>query len=233
MFGKGCALREKISGRNREGNGKMKYQLIIFDFDGTLADTFPWFAGIINEIAEVQGFKKINDAEAAMLRGYTVRAILQYLEVPLWKLPTLARHVQKMMSVDIDKIKLFAGAEFMLRTLADHGLTLALVSSNSQGNVQRILGEHNRGLFASYECGVSMLGKHAKLRKIIRKNGAEPERTLAVGDEIRDIEAAKRVGAVSGSVSWGYNSFEALVANGPDECFCSMKEITEHILGSG
>jgi len=208
----------------------MKYQLIIFDFDGTLADTFPWFAGIINEVAEAQGFKKINDREAAMLRGCSVRAILQYLGVPLWKLPVLARHVQKMMSADIDKINLFAGAESMLRTLTEQGLTLGLVSSNSLSNVQRILGEQNQKLFPYYECGVSMLGKQVKLRKIMRKGGVEPRRTLAIGDEIRDIEAARRVGAVSGVVSWGYNSFEALLSYQPDERFCSMEEITEHIL---
>jgi len=212
---------------------KRKYQLIIFDFDGTLADTFPWFAGIINEVAAAQGFKKINDREAVMLRGCSVRAVLQYLGVPLWKLPVLARHVQKMMSADIDKIKLFAGAESMLRTLTEQGLTLGLVSSNSLTNVQRILGEHNQGLFPYYECGVSVLGKQIKLRKIMRKGGAEPERTLAIGDEIRDIEAARRVGAVSGVVSWGYNNFEALLRYQPDERFCSMEEITEHILEAG
>lgn len=70
--------------------------------------------------------KKINDGEAAMLRSCTVRAILQYLGVPLWKLPVPARYVQKMMSADIDKIKLFAGAESMLRTLTEQGVTLGL-----------------------------------------------------------------------------------------------------------
>jgi phosphoglycolate phosphatase len=79
-----------------------------------------------------------------------------------------------LMTHDIQKIALFQGIEGLLRRLASVGVTLAVVSSNSYENIRHVLGEEMGALIAYYECGVSIFGKEAKLRKILKRSGAAP-----------------------------------------------------------
>ena len=69
----------------------MSYRLAIFDFDGTLADTFPWFMRVVNTVADRFRFKRIEEHEVEHLRGCSAREIVKHLEVPPWKLPFIAR----------------------------------------------------------------------------------------------------------------------------------------------
>ncbi len=62
----------------------MRYDLVIFDFDGTLADSAEWTLGILNQVAERYGFRQVSEAETAMLRGWDNRAVIRYLGVPAW-----------------------------------------------------------------------------------------------------------------------------------------------------
>ncbi|MGZ5882650.1 MAG: HAD hydrolase-like protein, partial [Xanthobacteraceae bacterium] len=59
----------------------MKYKLVIFDFDGTLADSASWFLGILNDLARRHGFRSVTEAEIEMLRGRGNREIIRYLNV--------------------------------------------------------------------------------------------------------------------------------------------------------
>ncbi len=70
------------------------YQLVIFDFDGTLADSFPWFVQVFATLAKRYRFRRITEQEGAMLRGYSARQIIRYLDIPAWKLPLIARHAR-------------------------------------------------------------------------------------------------------------------------------------------
>ena len=72
----------------------MNYALAIFDLDGTLVDSFPWVLGVVNDVASDYGFRRIDDAEIESLRHAAPREILSRLEVPLWKLPAIARHMR-------------------------------------------------------------------------------------------------------------------------------------------
>src|SRR3569833_1240962 len=110
----------------------MPYALAIFDLDGTLADSFPWFLRVINAIA---------DRDVVDLRHASTRESLARLEVPLWKLPAIARHARRLKSEAASEIALFAGVETMLRTLAESGVQLALVTSDSEANAREKLGE--------------------------------------------------------------------------------------------
>ena len=119
----------------------MPYSLVIFDLDGTLADSLPWFRRNVNDVADRFGFSRIGDEDVESLRQAGSREILKRLNVPLWKLPAIARHMQRMKAEHIADIPLFPGTEAMLRSLRDGGLTLALVSSDNEVNARRQLGE--------------------------------------------------------------------------------------------
>jgi len=110
----------------------LKYKLIILDFDGTLADTFPWFVKNIGAVADKYGFKHIKDEEVEELRNFDAKHMLKHVGFPMLKLPLIATHMRGLMKKEIHTIKLFDGVPEMLHKLHDAGLTLAVVSTNSQ-----------------------------------------------------------------------------------------------------
>ena len=103
----------------------------------------------------------------------------------------------------------------MLRTLRNSGLMLALVSSDNEANARRQLGEAAR-LFSHFDCGASLFGKAAKFRRVVRRAGVAAAQAISIGDEVRDIEAARAAGIACGAVMWGYAAPDALRALGPD-----------------
>jgi phosphoglycolate phosphatase len=202
----------------------MPYALAIFDLDGTLADSFPWFLRTINDVADRFEFRRVADADIEGLRHASTREILGHLEVPLWKLPAIARHARRLKAEAASEIPLFAGVEAMLRTLADNGVQLALVTSDSEANAREKLGDA-AALFSHFDCAASLFGKPAKFRRVVKHAGVELDQAIAIGDEVRDIEAARAVGMACGAVCWGYAAPAALRALGPDHVFERMDEI--------
>jgi phosphoglycolate phosphatase len=204
----------------------MPYSLAIFDLDGTLADSFPWFLRTINDVADRFGFRRVKDEDIEKLRHASSREILSHLEVPLWKLPAIARHARRLKAEAASEISLFAGVEAMLQTLADNGVQLALVTSDSEANAREKLGDAAT-LFSHFDCAASLFGKPAKFRRVIRRAGVGPAQVIAIGDEVRDIEAARAVGIACGAVCWGYAAPAALRTLGPDHVFEQMDEIAD------
>jgi phosphoglycolate phosphatase len=198
------------------------YKLVIFDFDGTLADSAGWLTAELRPLARRFGFRQVSDEEIAMLRGRCNREILRYLEVPAWKLPAIAAHIRRRFAQDAEAIRLFPGAKALLRRLAGDGVILGVVSSNAEANVKRVLGPEAAALIGHYECGTSIFGKAARFRRLVKRARVAPAQALCVGDEARDIEAAKAAGLASAAVAWGYAARELLAAREPTWMFDSL-----------
>lgn len=212
------------------GSGpSLPYKLAIFDFDGTLADSLPWFQEVINTVAVRFDFKTVDDAEIEILRRCDAREIMRRLGVPMWKLPMIGRHMKALMARDIGRIALFPGVDAMLRDLAGRGVGLALVTSNSEENVRRVLGPENAALIGCFECGAAIFGKRAKFRRVLKRCGVAPAEAICIGDEIRDLEAARGAGIAFGGVSWGYATTEALAARSPTLLFGRVDEVVRRI----
>ncbi|MFN8489525.1 MAG: HAD hydrolase-like protein [Caldilineaceae bacterium] len=207
----------------------MKYKLIIFDFDGTLADSFPQFLGIANTVAEKYKFKQIQESELETLRGYSSRAMLKHLHIPLWKLPWIIRDARKLMTATIAQTQTFAGVDQSLRTLAARGIQLALVTSNSEANVRCVLGPANAALIKHYECGVALFGKASRFHKTLKQLHVLPSEAIAIGDELRDAEAAQKAKIAFGAVAWGYTNLTTLQTRAPAEVFMTVDEIIAKI----
>jgi phosphoglycolate phosphatase len=205
------------------------YQLVIFDSDGTLADTLPWMRSVFNELAEEHGFRKVEAHEYESFRDLHGSALLKALELPLWKLPRVVSGMRKKMGCHIESLSLFPGVDAMLQRLSARGLKLAIVSSNSRANVERILGPRRAVLVNHYACGVSMFGKAARLRTVLRTGGIAPHQVIYIGDEIRDAHAARAAGIAFGAVAWGQHSVAALQAQNPKEFFHAVHEIADRL----
>jgi phosphoglycolate phosphatase len=207
----------------------LAYRLAIFDMDGTLADSFPWFASVFNQVADRYRFKRIDPAEREALRALGSREILTYLGVPAWKLPLIARHFRALKAADLSGVSLFDGVDRLLRRLSAEGVATAIVSSDAEANVRRVLGPDNAALIRWYACSASVFGKPAKIRRVLRRSGVAPADAILIGDEVRDAEAAARTGIAFGAVSWGYAKPEALAAHAPVRLFAAVDEIADFL----
>lgn len=203
----------------------MTYRLVIFDVDGTLADSFPWFLRVLNGVADKFGFRRTAPDEVEAMRNAGAAEILERLAVPRWKLPLIVRHMRALKTRDLDEIPLFPGVDAVLAALFAREVVLAVVSSDDEDNVRRALGPSNAALIAHFACGASLFGKPRKFRTVLRRVGVPPAEAIAIGDEVRDIEAARTVGIACGAVAWGYADASALRAKNPDLVFTRMEEI--------
>jgi phosphoglycolate phosphatase len=206
----------------------MRYRLVIFDLDGTLSDSFPWFLTVVNSFADKHGFRRIGTDEIETLRGKSSREIIASLQVPYWKLPAIGADMRRLKAQNMSRIPLFAGVPEMLRELSQKGVTLALVSSDNEANARAALGT-NAAMIRHYDCGASLFGKASKYKRVMKVAGIPARETLSIGDELRDAEAAQKAGIDFAAVSWGYARVEALRATGPATVFDRVAAITEFV----
>lgn len=200
----------------------MTVRLIIFDFDGVLADSGPWMESVFNDIARKFGFREVDADDIVRLRNMGAREGMRMLGVRMWHLPKIAKHLRAI-NAEAD-IELVEGVPEMLRTLKERGVQLAIVSSNAEANVRKTLGPHAQYI-STFSCGASMFGKARKLKAVARASKKPFSQVLCIGDETRDIEAARRVGLRSAASTWGYASEAAMQAAGPDYILKSVDDI--------
>jgi phosphoglycolate phosphatase len=212
-------------------NGVSRYELVIFDFDGTLADSAAWMMRAVNPMARRYGFKTVTDEEIEMLRGRSTREVIRYLGVSPWKLPLIARAGKKLMAADAHTIPLFPETAKMLRALHGAGVKIAVVSSNSEQVIRRVLGPELSELISLYACGASLFGKARKFKQVTAR-GVSRDKVICIGDETRDIEAARAVGLDCGAVGWGYAKPSILAEHRPTVSFNSMSEIISFMAAS-
>lgn len=205
------------------------YRHAIFDFDGTLADTFTAFTRIVNHLADELGFEPIRKDEVEDLRRKDARAIMKRLGIPAWKLPFLANRMRTLLASEASGISLFSGAGDCLQTLKDRGVKLSIVSSNAELTIRRVLGPDLAGLVDAYACNASLWGKPGKLRKVLRASGIEGAHAIYIGDEIRDARAARSVDIAFGAVSWGYAPLDAHLPHEPNEVFADFYDLASKV----
>lgn len=205
----------------------------MFDFDGTLADSFPFFQSVYNGLADQHGLRRIEGGQVAQLRAMGTREIMRHIGMPAWKMPVVAKSFIGMMTENAAGIALFDGVADALRALSGAGVMLAIVSSNSEHNVRRVLGPELSSLFIRFECGMSVFGKASRIRKVLKSSQVGAADALYVGDQGTDAQASAKAGVAFGAVAWGYAPAEALRAHGPAEEFASVETMLAVLLISG
>ncbi|MBA4339414.1 MAG: HAD family hydrolase [Hyphomonas sp.] len=199
------------------------FDLLVFDFDGTLANSASWFRSILPDLARRFGFRCPDEEELEVLRHKPPREVMRILKIPGWKLVFIAVHVRKR-AAKAEAFPLFDGVPEVLRAIAAKGIKIAVVSSNAEGNVRRALGPELSALVTSWSCGAGLFGKAKHFRDVLRETKVAPARALSVGDEIRDIDAARDVGLKTAGVAWGFGMKSALEAANPDLLFVTVDE---------
>lgn len=208
-----------------------RYRVVIFDFDGTLADSGDWFLGLAGHLAERYKFRKVSPDEVEQLRGQSSRSVIKYLGIPRWKIPAIARYLHQLLAQQTDRIALFDGVPEMIHRLHEAGVRLALVTSNAEANARAILGPEIAARFDQFECGASLFGKARLYRRVLKRARVKGAEAICIGDETRDMVSARKAGVPGGAVLWGYANHEALAATEPAQFFTTPAEVLAHVLG--
>jgi phosphoglycolate phosphatase len=200
-------------------------KLLIFDFDGTIADTLHVAIKILNKLAEEFGFRALHPKDLEKARDMRTRQLMRFLHIPKRKMSRLARRGSEELHACIHSIQPLPGMPQALRELQALGYSLGIITSNAEVNVHIFLRSHELELFDFVRCSSKLLGKARMIRSVMRRQHVRAADILFVGDETRDIEAAKKVGIRMAAVTWGYNSRRSLEAMKPDFVFESPSEL--------
>ncbi len=194
----------------------MKFKYIFFDFDGTIADTEKVNFKILEQLSDKYKFRRLAISELHYAKKMNALQLMNHLNVKKYKLPFILKKGKKLLKQNIVNIELCMNnfAE-VLPSLKSAGVKLAIITSNSKKNVNLFLQNHNLDCF-DFIVSSSLFGKEHKIKKIIKKGRINPSEVIYVGDEIRDISAAKLANIKIAIVSWGYNSLDSLLSHEPD-----------------
>ena len=186
---------------------------IIFDFDGTIADSFDYVADFL---AGEAGIKQLSDEQRAELRNKSMSAMTRHLNYPRWKLPGLYFKGRRAMSKKINNLEPFEGISETIRKLHAEGHELFIVTSNSLHNVHSFLHHHDlHTYFLKVVASVSVFGKAGALRKLLNEQKLSINDSLYIGDELRDIQAANSIKLRVVAASWGFSNAIDLEAAKP------------------
>ncbi|CDZ75831.1 Pyrophosphatase PpaX [Legionella massiliensis] len=189
---------------------------LLFDFDGTLVKSYQHVIEKINILAERFHCRKINEQEIESLRDLSSRELIKFLNIPFYKIPLLIRNIRHLLHDEMGNMQPVTNISQVLETFYNAGCTLGILTSNSIENVVLWLEMHNiRHFFDFIHNESNYFSKRFLLKKTLKKYGIDKEKTLYIGDETRDIEAAKKNRIRSVAVTWGYNSERILLAYQP------------------
>lgn len=207
----------------------MKYKYILFDFDGTIADTEDVNFDIFQQLASKYKLRQVEKEELPFLKKMSASQIMKDLNVKAYRLPLMLRQGKKILKENIVNIKFCQeNTVEVLKELRSQGLKIGIITTNSKTNVSKFL-DYNDAKIFDFIYSASMFGKERKFKKIMKKNNLTPRDILYVGDEIRDIDSAHKCNIDVASVSWGYNDRESLLENNPNYIVDEINELLEII----
>ena len=206
----------------------IRKKLVLFDFDGTIADTMLPGLRISNKLADKYHYQKVQLNELAEFRGKSSKEVLKRINLPWYKLPFVTRSFRKAMQNEIGTIPPFKGIYDAIKGLHEKGYQLGIITSNAEGNINEFL--HNNKLdiyFSVKRCGISLFKKHYYINRLLDKMDMKPEEVVLVADETRDIEAAKKSEIEMIAVTWGFHPKSTLEKLDPDHLIDSPDQLLD------
>ena len=198
----------------------MIHKTLVFDFDGTIADTLGETRRIFNKIAPDYGIRQVAEHELDQLRHLSLKELLDHLDIPKRRVPALISRGTGMMRGNITQLKLIDGMPEVLVELRRHVHSFGILTSNATANVDLFLRTHGlREQFDFISSTSKLTGKSKHLKAIRKTFSVRPEEMLYIGDELRDVKASQKAGVPIAAVTWGFNSRQSLAAAKPDYLF--------------
>lgn len=205
----------------------MTVRTLIFDFDGTLANSLEATLRVANELAPEFGYRPAEAHEIEGLRGASYRSIAAQLGIAWHKIPLIAMRIRKELANQVSDMSTFEGLPDVLQELRRRGLQLGVLTSNDVRNVERFFSARGLTGFDFITSASSVWGKERRLKALLRARKLGAHEVLYVGDEVRDIEATKPLGVSMIAVSWGYTAKAYLAQHAPDFLVDTPAELLE------
>jgi phosphoglycolate phosphatase len=202
--------------------------LILFDFDGVLADTLGHLLQFGQEVCDELGVKHV--ATKDDLNSLEVMSFATYgrqLEVP----ENLVNEFVSRCLVKFGEKKsppgIFTGLDEVVKKLSENHI-VGIITGNSSQNVKAFLVEHGLDGHVRAIFGVDSPGSKAEKISLAQiQFTAEGESVFMVGDSVSDIHAAKKASVKSIAVSWGHQRAETLMRAKPDYVVHSTQKLME------
>lgn len=199
---------------------------LLFDFDGTLADTLSVGLKIVNGYSGRYGFRKITPKDIALLKDMKGWAAIAHVGLAKYKFPLLVRLVHRDLRRQLGKVKPFRGIPAVLAAAQRLGYRIGIVTSNKKKNVEIFLRKNRLSTFFDFIYSESsVFGKWRMVRKVVRREKLSPQGVLYFGDEVRDAVAARKNRLPFIGVTWGLNSRKALLGEKHRKVIESPREI--------
>lgn len=200
---------------------------IIFDFDGTIADSFEIITSIFCKFKTELGLDEFGKKEIEIYRTKGVEEILKKSKVSMLEIGRVIAEMRKVANETMLEAKPFLGMIQVLNKLKNKGLNLGIMSTNGDKTINKFL-ENNKITVFDYVVGKGgLLGKDKVIKSILKKRKLKLDEVLYIGDEVRDIRACKKLGIKIASVTWGFNDKSVLKENKPDYLIDKPKKILE------
>lgn len=200
---------------------------LLFDFDGTIADSIGLGLQIVNRLAPSFGISPLSKEDFDLVRSMSIPKALKALHIPLSKIPKAIPLALAEYRYLIHELYPFEGIAEMLADLQSMGCKMALLTSNTKENVEHFIQHHELDYFEWVEGTSGILKKHGSIRKQLKRHKLRADNVIYVGDEIRDIMAARKCKLRIISVSWGFHTVELLSTKNPDYLVQSPDQIVQ------
>jgi phosphoglycolate phosphatase len=215
-----------------------RFDLIAFDWDGTLYDSTRIIVRCIQSAVVDVGGQKPTDEQAAYVIGMALMPALAHAapDVPKEKYPMLGERYRHYYAKHHEDLSLFEGVLPMLQALRERQHTLAVATGKSRkGLDDALLQVEIRGMFDGSRTADETAGKPnpRMLHELMAEFGVPPERTLMIGDTTHDLEMAHNAGCASVAVSYGAHGTSDFGRWKPLTVAHNVSELHDWLIGHG
>ena len=211
----------------------MKKELLIFDFDGTIANTLLIALEILNEIGSEFSIPHIEEHQLVGLKSKSARELIKMSGLSWWQIPRFLHQARLRFKAHLHKIPPIEGMPEVIESFRTQGCRVGILTSNSEEGVRNYIRTYQLGEFEFVISPRTIFGKAREIKKILKHNHLSTEQVAMIGDEVRDMVAARKAGVDGIAVVWGFNSPEilqnsnpSLIVHSPAELKASLSALT-------
>ncbi len=209
---------------------RRQFDLVVFDWDGTLMDSAAAIVAAVQGACMDLGLDVPTEEKARYIIGLGLADAMRYLlpALPPERYGALVERYREHYLVRDQTLTLFEGAADLVRGMHHSGVLLAVATGKSRRGLDRAFALTGLGaFFHASRCADESKSKPdpAMLLEIIAELGADPARTLMVGDTVHDLQMARAADVDAVAITHGAHPREALLAAGPRACVAGLDEL--------
>jgi phosphoglycolate phosphatase len=203
---------------------------VIFDFDGTLADSAAVVIESFNVLAQEFGYQPIDPADFYLLREQKgLSLLINRAKFKVFRFRYFIQRMRQEVAVREAHIHIFPEILELIKTLNNQA-HIAIVTSNTAQTAKIFLERYELSSYFDDIIGnASYFNKQKQLKAYLKTKGIEKDNVIYVADETRDVEVCRKTGIPLISVSWGYDSKSLLMQQQSLIIADSVSELMEQL----